>query len=196
MHRHKKSPLMKALRSSEAATAVSRALFDELYRRCFKVGSTLPQPNDFLSRPVAHAPSAKGMAFLTFVELSERTEVALIKLEALVDIAEVRLQKHLSSFNEGISAVRLQKFFSSLGDLRGKIRVDDVIFLAGFDGRTPRRSRLVGHVMRQLGWKHESLRFGGSLEYAYVRGSVLEREVILEIETDADGQFAVQRREP
>src|SRR5258707_88626 len=85
----------------------------------------------------------------------------------------------------------ISRLRTALTDVSGKLRVDDAIVLAGFDRRTPQRSRLVGHAMRQLGWKRLRPRFAGVLEYAYVRGSILERESILEVVDGEDGQLVV-----
>ena len=83
-----------------------------------------------------------------------------------------------------------------LADASGKLRADDALFLAGFDRRSPARSRLLANAMRQLGWERGRFRFGGSLEYAFARGSLLEREVILEVDRGEDGRLVVRRREP
>jgi hypothetical protein len=83
-----------------------------------------------------------------------------------------------------------------LADANGKLRVDDAIVLAGFACPSFQRTRLVGRAMRQLGWERCRCRFDGVLAYAYARGSVLEREVVLGVARDEEGQLVVTRREP
>lgn len=86
---------------------------------------------------------------------------------------------------------------SSLDGMHGKLRGVDVYALAGFSRPSYARAKLVVAAMRDLGWKRGRLRFDGALYYAYVRGSELEREIILDIERGEDGQLVVvQRREP
>jgi len=83
-----------------------------------------------------------------------------------------------------------------LDDARGKLRVADAIALAGFPRRSQQRMNLVGRAMRRLGWERGRYRFAGKLEYAYARGSYLEREVILEVVVGKRGRLVVRRREP
>ncbi len=85
---------------------------------------------------------------------------------------------------------------SSLEGVRGKLRVTDVWTLAGFAGPSNARAKLVAHAMRSLGWDRGRLRFDGALRYAYVRGSQLEREVVLDVQRGEDGQLIVKQREP
>ncbi len=49
--------------------------------------------------------------------------------------------------------------------------------------------------MRGLGWDHGRYRFNGTLESAYARGSSLEREVILDVESN-DGRLVVRAKAP
>lgn len=85
---------------------------------------------------------------------------------------------------------------STLGDSCGKLRVADALALAGFDRPSFHRKRLVALALRDLGWDRERRRFDGELLYAYSRGSVLEREVILDVARGDDGSIVVKRREP
>lgn len=80
----------------------------------------------------------------------------------------------------------------------GKLRVVDVLALAGFPRPSYARAKLVAGAMRALGWDRGRLRFDGALCYAYARGSQLEREVILDVERDAADacRLVVKRREP
>lgn len=94
----------------------------------------------------------------------------------------------------------LAKVTSRLGgfllDERGKLRVSDAIVLAGFSRRSQQRMKLVGRAMRKLGWERGRYRFDGALQYAYARGSYLEREVVLEVVAGKRGRLVVKRREP
>jgi hypothetical protein len=78
---------------------------------------------------------------------------------------------------------------------QGKLRVPDALLLAGFDRPSFHRKRIVSRAMRDLGWDRERLRFDGELIYAYARGSLLEREVILDVVRD-DDRFVVKQRQP
>ena len=82
----------------------------------------------------------------------------------------------------------------ALGEIHGKLRVTDAISLAGYDGPSFHRTRLVARAMRELGWDRGRLYFNGVLLYAYARGSFLEREVILDVERGDDGQLVVLAR--
>lgn len=90
-------------------------------------------------------------------------------------------------------ASRLREY---LADARGKLRVTDALWLAGFDRPSFYRTQLVGRAMRELGWDRARFRFNGKLHYAYARGSRLEREVMLDIERGDDDRLVVKRREP
>ncbi len=83
----------------------------------------------------------------------------------------------------------------ALDDARGKLRVSDALALAGFDRPSFYRTQLVGRAMRELGWERGRFRFNGALLYAYVRGSLLEREVVLDVERGDDDRLVVKRRE-
>jgi len=78
----------------------------------------------------------------------------------------------------------------------GKLRVSDALALAGFARPSFHRKRIVARAMRELGWNRERRRFDGALLYTYSRGSVLEREVILDVVHGDDGSVSVKRREP
>lgn len=82
-----------------------------------------------------------------------------------------------------------------LDDIRGKLRSSDALRLAGFASPTFQRSRIVALAMKELGWERVRVRFQKSLLYAYARGSLLEREAILDVEHGNDG-LIVTRREP
>jgi hypothetical protein len=84
----------------------------------------------------------------------------------------------------------------ALEGFHGKLRVTDAIALAGFDRSSFHRTRLLSRAMRELGWDRGRLRFNGALLYAYARGSLLEREVILDVERGDDDRLVVKRREP
>jgi aminoglycoside phosphotransferase (APT) family kinase protein len=90
-------------------------------------------------------------------------------------------------------SARLQ---AALGDSLGKLRVVDAVALAGFARPSYRRGRLVAYALRELGWKRGRYRFNGELAYAYARGTALERETVLDVESCDDGQLVVKRREP
>lgn len=83
-----------------------------------------------------------------------------------------------------------------LDGAHGKLRVADALRLAGFERRTYVRALVVARAMRGLGWDRARPRFNGTLETAYVRGSALEREVILDVERSDDGQLTVKAKEP
>lgn len=85
---------------------------------------------------------------------------------------------------------------SALADSLGKLRVSDALTLAGFDRPSFYRSQIIGRAMRDLGWSRGRYRFDGAVKYAYARGTRLQRESILEVEREADGQLVVRRREP
>lgn len=93
-------------------------------------------------------------------------------------------------------AVVTERLRSVLADANGKLRVDDALALAGFPRRSQQRLSIVGRAMRQLGWERGRYRFDGALQYAYARGSYLEREAILEVAIGKRGRLFVKRREP
>jgi hypothetical protein len=81
-----------------------------------------------------------------------------------------------------------------LRGLRGRILVDDVLALAGGSRRSFALLRLVAGAMRDLGWVRRRCRFEGVLRYAYVKGSRLQRETVLDLGQDATGaQIVVSR---
>lgn len=82
---------------------------------------------------------------------------------------------------------------SALDGVNGKLRSVDALALAGFDARSPRRVRVIGLVLRELGWDRVRFRFGGDLSYGYERGSYLEREAVIVIDRGEDGHYAVRR---
>ena len=84
----------------------------------------------------------------------------------------------------------------SLGDVLGRLRATDAHRLAGFDQRTPRVARLVGEAMRALGWERERCRFDGVITYAFVRGSYLEREAVIDVDRGEGDVLVVRRRAP
>jgi hypothetical protein len=82
-----------------------------------------------------------------------------------------------------------------LNGVSGKLRGSDALALAGFAARSPRRARVVGLVLRELGWDRVRFRFDGELSYGYERGSYLEREAVIVVERGNDGTYVVRRRE-
>lgn len=81
-----------------------------------------------------------------------------------------------------------------LRGLRGRILVDDVITLAHGSRHSSASLRLVAGAMRDLGWVRRRCRFEGVLRYAYVKGSRLQREAVLDLGQDATGaQIVVSR---
>lgn len=89
------------------------------------------------------------------------------------------------------------RLHAALDEHAGKLRVTDAIALAGFDRWSRPRAILVGLAMRQLGWERGRHRFDGKrVESVYVRGSFLEREVVLDVERGTDGQCVVVSRSP
>lgn len=101
----------------------------------------------------------------------------------------------VASFDQDLAKVT-SRLRGVLDSLRGKLRVSDAIVLAGFARRSQQRMKLVGCAMRKLGWTRGRYRFDGALQYAYARGSYLEREVVLEVVIVKRGRHAVKRREP
>jgi predicted P-loop ATPase len=65
-----------------------------------------------------------------------------------------------------------------LGEMKGKIRAEDVWALLGMEDPKTRyqshNSRL-GEAMRALGWERKQFRFGGAKEWAYWKGEQLRR---------------------
>jgi hypothetical protein len=83
----------------------------------------------------------------------------------------------------------------ALGDARGKIRVADVQALAGLERPSYYGMSLIARALRHLGWRRLRCRFGGTVAYAYARGTRLQREGVLEIERREDGQIVLKRGE-
>jgi hypothetical protein len=92
--------------------------------------------------------------------------------------------------------VVLERLHAALVDARGKLRASDALLLAGFKSPSYHRKQLVARALRELGWERGRFRFNGSLLYAYARGSQLEREVMLDVESGDDDRFVVTRKEP
>jgi hypothetical protein len=90
-------------------------------------------------------------------------------------------------------AVLEDRLRTALDGVSGKLRGIDALALAGFDARSPRRARVVGMVLRALGWDRVRFRFDGALLYGYERGSYLEREAVIVVDRGEDGHSAVRR---
>lgn len=105
--------------------------------------------------------------------------------------AIVRASDDAATFLEVLSRLRL-----ALGDARGKLRVSDAQVLAGLDRKSHYGSRLIARALRHLGWKRSRYRFDGSHAYAYAKGTPIQRETILEVASDGEGQLVVKRRDP
>jgi hypothetical protein len=89
-----------------------------------------------------------------------------------------------------------ERLRSALGDARGKIRLSDARTLAGFDKPSFQRKRIVASAMGALGWERVRVRFDGVLNSAFTRGSLLEREVILDVKRGPQGRPIVKKTEP
>ena len=112
--------------------------------------------------------------------------------DATVEVAEpLPDSSDATTFLEVLTRLR-----QALGDARGKIRVADVHQLAGLGKPTDYRSRLIARALRHLGWERGRARFDGAIAYAYVKGTRLQRETILEVASGDGGQLAVKRRDP
>jgi hypothetical protein len=85
---------------------------------------------------------------------------------------------------------------AALADERGKLRASSALVLAGYDSPSYHRTQLVARALRELGWERGRCRFNGTLLYAYVRGTQLEREVMLDVERGDDDRLVVKRRQP
>lgn len=85
---------------------------------------------------------------------------------------------------------------AGLGEVVGRLRARDALVLAGFSSPSFQRKRLVVLAMHDLGWERARARFHGVLSHAYVRGTQLEREGIIDVVRGADGQPRMKRSEP
>lgn len=92
-------------------------------------------------------------------------------------------------------AVVTSRLGAALSDARGKLRAQDALRLAGFERRTNLRALVVARAMRDLGWDRGRYRFDGRIEYAFARGTSLDREVVLDVDR-VDDHLVVRRREP
>ncbi|HTR54985.1 MAG TPA: virulence-associated E family protein [Kofleriaceae bacterium] len=74
----------------------------------------------------------------------------------------------------------------TLGNRTGKLRVSDAFLICGIEAGKANQDQMerVGRAIRDLGWERKQRRFGGPLEYAYVKGTAAEREVELIVEFD------------
>ena len=93
-------------------------------------------------------------------------------------------------------AVVTARLRSALGAAHGKIRLADARVLAGFDKPTFQRKKLVASAMAALGWERVRVRFDGVLNSAFAHGSLLEREVILDVKRGPQGRPVVKKMEP
>ncbi len=105
--------------------------------------------------------------------------------------ASVDPPPEISDFLEVLGTLR-----AALRDEHGKIRAVDVRRLVGLDLErwSYYRARLIARAMRHLGWTRRRCRFAGALAYAYVRGTPLQREGILDVDRGEDGRLVVRRR--
>lgn len=85
---------------------------------------------------------------------------------------------------------------AALKGVHGKLRASDAILLAGFARPSRMRTILVARAMQDLGWTRGRYRFNGHLESAFSRGSALEREYILDVEYEDEGQRVLKKKEP
>jgi hypothetical protein len=86
------------------------------------------------------------------------------------------------------------RLLSALDGVSGRLRGSDALALAGFDTRSPRRVRVVGMLLREMGWDRVRFRVNGELLYGYARGSYLEREAVIVVDRGEDGHYMVRRR--
>lgn len=87
---------------------------------------------------------------------------------------------------------------SAIGSLNGKIRANDVWTIIGMpiDRRTTRDSTRVSNAMKQLGFRHASLRFSGDKAKGYCRGTPNEElEEIIAYRDRVDGALRVQMKD-
>ena len=101
-----------------------------------------------------------------------------------------------SSIGASDLLVMVTRLRRALGDARGKLRVSDAHVLGGLERQSYYQTHLIAHALRHLGWERGRYRFDGTVRYAYVKGTRLQRENILEITRGEDGQFVVKRRDP
>jgi len=74
----------------------------------------------------------------------------------------------------------------ALGNRTGKLRVADAFLICGIEPGKANQDQIhrFGRAIRELGWERQRRRFGGDLEYAYVKGTPTERAVELIVEYD------------
>ena len=85
----------------------------------------------------------------------------------------------------------------ALGNQTGTICAADAFLICGLEASKAGQSQLqfFGQAIRGLGWERTRRRFDGELMYAYVKGTVLEREVRLAVEYDRHTRGVCVKRE-
>lgn len=78
-----------------------------------------------------------------------------------------------------------------LGERTGRIRTVDLWRLLDVKPgqQTQEHNARLGDAMQELGWEKARLRFGGPLEYCYVRGSEEERKATLRVRSSPEGAY-------
>lgn len=74
----------------------------------------------------------------------------------------------------------------ALGNRTGKLWVADAYRICGIEPGKVNQEQIsrFGRAIRELGWERQRRRFGGALQYAYVKGTAKEREAELIVEYD------------
>lgn len=76
--------------------------------------------------------------------------------------------------------------YRALGNRTGKLRVSDAFLICGLEAGKVNQDQIerFGRAIRELGWERKRRRYDGKLDYAYVKGTDVEREVDLLVEYD------------
>lgn len=74
----------------------------------------------------------------------------------------------------------------ALGNKTGKLRVSDAYLICGIEAGKVNQDLIerFGRAIRELGWERGRRRFNGLLQYVYVKGNLVERDVDLLVEYD------------
>ncbi len=86
----------------------------------------------------------------------------------------------------------------ALGACTGKLRLADAYRICQIEPGKASQEQIIrfGRAIRELGWERQRVRFDGSLQYAYVKGTSTEREVELVVLYDSLGRAALAASDP
>lgn len=129
---------------------------------------------------------------LGILTLSALIVIGAALLSAIIAEGTLKILRHRPAQATALSDddPLVDTLHQALANRTGKLRISDAYLICDIEpGKaTLEQISRFSRAIRELGWERQRRRFNGTLQYAYARGTAVEREVELVVHHDPDSR--------